>query len=98
MEQDIIVLGVKKYSFANQDTGEIVEGTNVYWIPKQTENDNNLLGFNPQKTNFQSLEKFETFKTYKFPAQAKAQINFSFVGNKPKITVTDFKYDKQVII
>jgi len=98
MEQDIIVLGVKKYSFTDKDTGEILQGTNVYWISTNDEKDNNLVGYNPQKTHFQGLEKFEHFKNWKLPALAKSEISFSFVGNRPKITVSDFKYDKHLVI
>ncbi|MGL4338414.1 MAG: hypothetical protein ACRCST_16135 [Turicibacter sp.] len=54
---EIMLLFARPYSFANEKTGEMVEGVSVYYVEKEAfDDERNGFGYPPIKANLSSAE------------------------------------------
>ena len=89
LTQEVMVLGVSRYNFTNDD-GEQVKGTTVHYYDVAGANEENRYGVLPSKANL-SLDSFDAFKAHVFPTKAIATITIDMQRNKLKVTGFDFK-------
>jgi len=91
MEKQLVILtGAKRYKF-NNDDGEILQGTNVFYLALDQIKNDNVVGLNPSKSNFE-YSYFDRLKDLKYPCLAEMSFNVVFGSNRPQIQVKDFNY------
>lgn len=89
--QKVIVLGVSRYSFPNQETGEIIEGTKVNFIDTDEAKENDFLGFKQQTQNM-PYALFGQFSNENLPGIYEMESKVDFSGKQLKIKITGFKF------
>ena len=100
MEEEVIVLSVKKYDFVN-GLGKGVSGCTVHYYPAATfdtveDVENNILGLQPMKTTFPK-EFYEKAKKVGIPCSAKIHyVMRSVQGQKVlKVDGLDFQTNQK---
>lgn len=91
MQRKVFVLGMSRYKFANQENGEIIQGTKVSYVDLEYENTENTVGAQPQAANF-PLEFYDTMNKQQIPGVYNADLDISLQGRKPTVKVTAFHY------
>jgi hypothetical protein len=86
----VMVLGVKRYSFNNRDTGELISGTKVHYYDLEPDLDENQVGFVASSENL-PYEDFLSYKHMKLPAVCEAELSISLSGRKPVVKIKSFK-------
>ena len=63
MAQEILVLGVKRYGFTNEDNGEKIEGTTIFYLEdfEYPFNESNMKGVFPLNVTANNMEFFNKF-------------------------------------
>lgn len=89
-KEKVILLGARKYDFANQETGEIIKGCNVFYSTLKQENDENLVGSVANKVSL-PYDEFQKYQSIKYPSIAEMSYSLSFSGRNPRINVDGFK-------
>lgn len=90
MDKEIIVVGLEKYRFANEDSGEIVEGAKIHFLEKSDSNDEARFGYLPRSINVK--KDFEL--VYDLPAICKAEFDIDFSYKKPSTKLVSLKKTK----
>lgn len=93
--QKVIVLGVSRYRFPNQETGELIEGTKVNFIDTDEAKENDFLGFKQQTQNL-SYEVFSQFSNENLPGIYEMKSKIDFSGKNLKIKVTGFEFVSKI--
>lgn len=91
MKTGVIVLGVSRYKFAQDGTGEVVEGCKVHYVEDGFENQADSIGLIPQ-TAIMDYEHFEFFESAQIPGKYDAEFHVSLRGKKPTLKVGGFTY------
>lgn len=91
MKTGVIVLGLSRYKFAQEGTGEVIEGCKVHYVEDGFQNEENSMGLIPQ-TAIIDFEHFETFDQKQIPGRYDAEFNISLRGRKPTLKVAGFTY------
>mgnify|MGYP005627866403 CR=1 FL=1 len=92
---ELTVLGVSSYSFTDEKSGRLVQGTNVWFVEKTKTCNDNTEGFIPKKATI-PYELFPKMQKMDFPFLCKPIMEQSF-GSKGVITkVVDFEPIKKV--
>lgn len=89
MTQEVMVLGVTRYNFVN-DNGEPVRGTTVHYYDLGGVSEENRYGVLPSKANLQ-LDAYESLTQHVYPTKAMATITVDLTKQKFKVTAFDFK-------
>jgi hypothetical protein len=89
----VIVTGATRYSFRDQDTGKMVEGSKVYFYNNDPVEEENSTGTVPNHVNM-PIEMFDTIKKLQKPHLAEASLSVSFSGKKPTVKISGFKFIK----
>lgn len=84
----VVVLGVKRFSFANRETGEMVEGCNVFYYDPDLVQTKDEKGYMTAKA-FLPLDHFDKFDG-EFPQTHKIEMSLRLQGNKPTLKVSGF--------
>lgn len=93
INQRVIVLGVSRYKFPNEKTGELIEGCKVHYMEEGFENQADSIGYVPQ-TAIIDFEEFEGFDPDKVPGVYTAALTVSMRTKKPTLKVVGFEYIK----
>lgn len=88
--QKVIVLGVSRYKFPNED-GEVIEGTKVNFIDTDEANEADFLGYK-QQTKVMPYELFDQFNKDNLPGLYELEAKFDFTKKNLQVKVTGFKY------
>ena len=91
LKKKVIVLGVKRYDFLN-DQGQPVKGTSVWYYDLEATNEENAVGVLPQKATL-PYEAFEVEKHHAFPLEAEAVLKLDLA--KGRIKVGGFLFNKK---
>lgn len=83
----VIVLGARRYSFVNKESGEIIEGTKVFYVEPEGKVEKDTQGFLPSEANL-PLEYYETLG--QLPGIYDAEISLNLGTRKPGLKVTGF--------
>lgn len=94
MEMTVIVLGVSRYSFQD-DQNRNVAGTKVHYVPVDQNSEENVYGCIPQSATM-SHEFFETMNKSHVPGLYKAKFTVQMSGRRPQLRVQDFEYVQKV--
>lgn len=89
MKTKVIVLGVSRYSFADQKTGEVIEGTKVHYVEASQNGEENNIGHTPQTANM-PFRYFDDVSFNPIPAIADCNLRIDLTGRKPSIKVIGF--------
>lgn len=88
---EVLVLGVKRYSFKN-DQNEQVEGTKVHYVDLKGEVPKDTIGTVPASTNL-PYSAYGEFKS--LPAIYELEMGITLRGGKPVVQVTGVEYVSQ---
>ena len=72
----VLLLSADKYSVTNETTGELLEGTTLYYLNNYRDDSNSSLGFKPTKMSA-SLSVFESIKKSGFDLPAFCDLEIS---------------------
>ena len=90
---EVLVFGVRRYQFADKQTGEVMEGTTVHYADTSTQ-DGDQKGYVPAKANLK-FEDYSIFKDENLPGIYEAQMDMVLRGSKPSLKVTGFRFLKK---
>lgn len=86
----VTVLGVGRYSFNDEKTNRLVEGTTVhYYSHEEKQSNDDSLGFKPVKATL-PYDYYEKFKDKSFPYDAEIDFSLTIKSGKPAIKVNGF--------
>lgn len=85
----VILTGLKRYSFQDRETGRQIEGTKAHFLQVVPAADENTAGYIPAVANL-PYEYFERAKKLDLPHLCDAILSLQLTGNKPQVKVTDF--------
>lgn len=85
----VIVLGVGRYQFRDDATGEMIEGAKVHYIEADSSDEKDSFGQIPAVANM-PYAYFDEIQTV--PGVYDAEMNIKMSGKKPSLKVTAFKY------
>lgn len=91
MEARVMVLGASRYKFAQEGTGELIEGCKVHFVEEKAGKEENNIGRIPQ-TTILDYEFYEYISSKQLPALCDAEMIVSMRGRKPSLKIVDFKY------
>lgn len=91
MKTRVIVLGVSRYSFPDQKSGELIEGAKVSYIEESPADEENVAGHTPQTANMK-YGYFDTIYNSGVPAVYDANLTVSLTGRKPTLKIEGFDY------
>lgn len=91
MKTRVIVLGVSRYSFPDQKTGEIIEGSKVSYIEETPADEENVNGHTPQTANMK-YGYFEEMYASGVPGVYDANLTVSLSGRKPTLKIEGFDF------
>lgn len=94
---EVILLGVQPYSFKDKDSGRQVEGVNVFFIEKKSENSEYAVGFVPRKASL-PIDYLSSLETLEFPYSAKVDVESRFTGRGVISKVVGFKPVRRVTL
>lgn len=89
MNTRVVVLGVSRYKFPQEGTGELIEGCKVHYVEQNFTSEENSIGAIPQNC-IMPYEVFEGMK--EVPGVYDANFSISLRGKKPTLKVTGFNY------
>lgn len=92
---EVILLGVQPYSFKDKDSGRQVEGVNVFFIEKKSENSEYGVGFVPKKASL-PIDTLPALKGLEFPYAAKVDIDQRFTSKGVMAKIVGFKPSRRV--
>ncbi|WP_420769193.1 hypothetical protein ACNR9V_20690 (plasmid) [Parageobacillus thermoglucosidasius] len=92
---EVILLGVQPYSFKDKDSGRQVEGVNVYFIERKSENSDYGVGFVPRKASL-PMDVLPALKGLEFPYSAKVIVEQRFTNRGVMAKIVDFKPSRRV--
>lgn len=93
----VIVLGCAQYSFEDQKTKRMVEGTTVHYVTQESVNEDFKVGNIPTKASLE-FGAFNDMKGWSFPCLAEASITLDLTNNRNPIKVTGFKPIKSIAL
>lgn len=83
IKQDIVVLSATRYSFENE-RGQTLEGTSVWYYDETPINEDNRIGLIPVKATLPVLQ-FDAFKGQTFPIAVTANVRVDLARGKMKV-------------
>ena len=89
MKTRVIVIGISRYRFPHDQTGEIIEGTKVHYIEDNMQNEEHLIGHVPQSANL-PYEYFD--KMAQVPGVYHAELSISLISKRPSLKVNGFEF------
>lgn len=92
---EVILLGVQPYSFKDKESGRQVEGVNVYFIERKSENSDYGIGFVPRKANL-PIDALPSLKSLEFPYSAKVDVESRFTSRGVIAKIVGFKPNRRV--
>lgn len=87
MTTKVIVTGVTRYKFAQEGTGEIIDGAKVHFVELEPEEGTDNKGYVTQQANL-PYEVYE--KLTVLPGVYDAELTIKLTGKKPSLKVTGF--------
>jgi len=87
MTAKVIVTGVTRYKFAQDGTGEIIDGAKVHYVELEPEQGTDNKGYVTQTANL-PYEVYEQLTV--LPGVYEADISIKLTGKKPSLKVTGF--------
>lgn len=94
---EVILLGIQPYAFKDKDSGRQVEGVNVFFIEKKSENSEYAVGFVPKKASL-PIDVLSLLKPLEFPYTAKVAVESKFTGRGLMAKVVGFKPVRRVTL
>lgn len=92
-KRTVYVLGTKEVNFTNQETGEIVKGTNVWYFDPNNPEGN--FGHVPSKTFIRDVNSdVNKHGTGLY----ELEIELSLSGSRPTIRINDLKFVKKALL
>lgn len=85
IQQEVIILGVSRYDFADQQTGEVRKGSTVWFYDTAGVKEENKVGLIPSKASL-AYEEFENLKGLTFPVKAVANVGIDLSKGKLKVS------------
>lgn len=85
----VTVLGVGRYSFNDDKSGRLVEGTTVHYYSHNDEKQSDLLGYKPAKATL-PLDHYEKYQGKSFPFDATIDFSLVIKSGKPAVKVNGF--------
>lgn len=85
----VLLIGVKRYSFEDKDSGRLIEGTKAHFLQMVAAEDDNTYGFIPAVTTM-PYHYYEQAKKLEMPQLCDAILTLQLSGSKPSVKVTDF--------
>ncbi|MCL6456515.1 MAG: hypothetical protein K6T85_00770 [Gorillibacterium sp.] len=85
----VIVLGIGRYSFPDQTTGEIIEGSKVHYVEVNPQEEKDAQGYVPTVANM-PLAYYDQITA--IPGIYDAEMNIKMSGKKPSLKVTGFTF------
>lgn len=93
VKRKVYVLGTKQVNFVNNETGERIEGLNVWYF--DPENPEGTHGHVPIKTFVRNL----TSDLYRHGTGIYTlEFEVQFSGSKPTLKIKDFKFEKKAML
>lgn len=89
----VVVLGAKRYSFADEKTGREIEGCKVHYVSLDPENEQDSKGLMP-KAETMDYAYYKELST--FPGVYEASLKFEMSGKGIRVKITDFKFIEPV--
>lgn len=93
MDITLHVVGARRYSFNDRETGRLVEGVNVFYL-SEDKTDENSCGQVPAKVTL-PYHFFDKIKTFEFPATCKAQLQQTLTAKGVKTNVVGLDFIKK---
>jgi hypothetical protein len=95
MASVVMVIGVSRYNFKNDETGEMISGTKVHYFDAEYSTEENLTGFVPQSANL----PFDFYGSLPvIPAYYEPEFKITLKGKRPSIKFVGFKLLHEAII
>lgn len=91
MKVKVVVMGVSRYSFPDQKTNQLIEGTKVNYIEQVPADEENVIGHTPQSAVL-DYHAFDKFLGKGLPAVYDCDLSVSLVGRKPSLKINGFEY------
>lgn len=87
--QNVLILGVSRYDFKDDRTGNDVRGTTVWYAPVDTLDEDHKVGLTPVKASL-PYQVFDSFVGHEFPSLAKASISLDLSNRRNPIKINGF--------
>lgn len=94
---EVILLGIQPYSFKDKESGRQVEGVNVFFIERKSENSDYGVGFVPKKASL-PIDTFPALKGLEFPYAAKVDVESRFTNRGVMAKIVGFKPSRRVTL
>jgi len=91
MKTRVIILGVSRYSFPDQKTGQIIEGTKVNYVEQSRTDDENVVGHTPQTANL-PYRDFDSLAFNPVPGIYDCTLKVDMSSRKLGVKVSGFQY------
>jgi hypothetical protein len=89
-KREVLVLGYREVNFTNEETGEVIKGTNVFYIDHKNKTET---GYEPARAFIRDKDAVKDVlenKTGIYELELKVELR----GNRPMLLVEGFKFVK----
>lgn len=87
---NVVLLGATNYSFKDENTGKLIEGTNVWFQEEKEDSTENACGFIPKKARL-DYSAFTHMKSIHYPVKAKPVLETRYTSRGVSTKITHFE-------